>query len=238
MIDDVVIEMMSTDALLWRCLHGGPLTRDSIDQWEPDCRMPWARLRARNVPLLTKLTQAYGACAIIARDGDRIVGQLRFYPKTFCSTHCPGGVCLQQDPPAGPTAALASADFPPLEALADKTLSVHCIMTGSPQQKDNPYQRKGLASHMVRTLIEWARAQGWHAIEAIAYEDLPILYAITGQAGRTFWDKLGFQIAATRIEPEFEKDNDFTRTVRQQAAGRGLDLNAIKSAYSMRLDLV
>lgn len=237
MIDNVVIEMMSADLVLWRCLHGGPLTRDSIDRWEPDCCMPWARLRARNIPLLTRLTEVYGACAVIARDGERVVGQLRFYPRQLCATHCPGGLCLQQDPPAGPSAEFVHVDFPAFDQLADKTLTVHCIMTGSPQQKENPYQRQGLGSRMVLKLIDWARAQHWLAIEATAYEDLPILYAITGQAGRTFWEKLGLQSVATRIEGEFEKDTDLTRTMRQQAADAAIALDRIRNAYTMRLEL-
>jgi len=60
MIDTLTIEMMSTDFLLWRCLHSGPLTRASIDQWDPASTLPFARFRARNIPLLTRLTRTYG----------------------------------------------------------------------------------------------------------------------------------------------------------------------------------
>ena len=31
MIDDVVIEPMGPDFIVWRCLHGGPLTKESIE---------------------------------------------------------------------------------------------------------------------------------------------------------------------------------------------------------------
>jgi len=52
--DDIVVEMLSEDAAAvvpWRCLHGGPLTRDTMERWEHDDPMPWADLRARNGPL-------------------------------------------------------------------------------------------------------------------------------------------------------------------------------------------
>ncbi len=32
MIEDVVVEPMREEFIVWRCLHGGPLSRFSIDQ--------------------------------------------------------------------------------------------------------------------------------------------------------------------------------------------------------------
>ena len=123
--------------------------------------------------------------------------------------------------------------------MADKTLFVHCMMTGSSQREENPYQRKGIGSRLVRTLIAWARPRGWSAIEATAYADLPCVYAITGQAGKTFWEKLGFHVVETTIEPAFlEAENDgFVRTLLNEAAGRGMDATVAKTRHTMRLDL-
>jgi len=160
MIDDVAIEPMTDALLLWRCLHHGPVSRDTIDQWPSTGEVPWERCRTRNLPLLAKLTRTYGACAIVARDGEQIVGCLRFYPKVVCGMADAGGLCLQQDPPAGPGDNFADQDFPPLSQIEDKTIVVHCMMTGSAQREENPYQRRGLGSRMVRALIEWARANG------------------------------------------------------------------------------
>ncbi|MHC4400677.1 MAG: hypothetical protein ACYTG0_13460, partial [Planctomycetota bacterium] len=84
MVEDVVIEPMTEDLILWRCLHTGPLSCDTIDRWPSDGQTSWQRYRKRNKPLLEKLTRAYGACAIVAREDDQIVGQLRFYPKAVC----------------------------------------------------------------------------------------------------------------------------------------------------------
>jgi len=104
MLENVTIGPMSADSVLWRCLHSGPITTGSIDSWDMADGMPWAELRARNVPLLRKLADSYGAYAIVARDGDRIVGQTRFYPKAICALEGAGQMCLQQEYPAGPRA--------------------------------------------------------------------------------------------------------------------------------------
>jgi hypothetical protein len=240
MLSDVMVEMMSDELILWRCLHGGPLTEGTIDQPEPHPRVPWERLRARNLPVLRRLIRTYGSCAVIARDNERIVGQLRFYPRAVLrmvgkEPH----FCMQQTSPNGPPDDFAESSLPSLDEIADKTLFVHCMMTGSPQQDDNPYQRTGLGSRMVRTLIDWARGQGWEAVEANAYADLPSIYAITGQAGKTFWEKLGFSAVLSEIEPAFVEDgNDgFVRGLLAEAADLGMDPDTARTRYTMRLDL-
>jgi GNAT superfamily N-acetyltransferase len=236
-VEDVVIELMSEKFILWRCLHGGPLSRDTIDQWPSDSRMPWKRFGERNVPLLRKMTTTYGACAIIARDGEQIVGQLRFYPKAVCDLERAGGLCLQQDHPAGPAEDFDDKSLPGLAQMEDKTLVVHCLMTGSPQQQENPYQRKGIGTRMVKTLIQWAKANGWGGIEADSFEDIPIIYEITGSAGHTFWEKLGFHIADRHPHPYLQNEDEFVRTLEEQAKSIGIPQEKAKDRLVMRLDL-
>jgi hypothetical protein len=131
MLNDVVVEMMSSEFILWRCLHGGPLTKENLDQPEPNPQVSWDQIRTRNRPLLAKLTETYGSCAVIARDGDQIVGLLRFYPKAICELAEAGpGLCMQQAFPAGPADDFVERDFPPLDQIADESLFVHCMMTG------------------------------------------------------------------------------------------------------------
>jgi hypothetical protein len=240
MAGDVVIEMMSDEFLLWRCLHGGPLRKDTVDRPAPHPHVPWERLRARNLPLLAKLTSTYGSCAVLGRCGDQIVGMLRFYPKAVCRMAAQGpGLCMQQVFPNGPADDLVENSFPSLDEIADRTLFVYCIMTGSPQQKENPFQRKGVGSRLVRALVDWARARGWRAVEAAAYADLPSIYAVTGSAGKAFWTKLGFRVAAIGVESAFVEDGNqgFVRVVLKEAAERGMDAEAAKARYTMRLDL-
>ncbi|HSA03045.1 MAG TPA: GNAT family N-acetyltransferase, partial [Candidatus Paceibacterota bacterium] len=235
--EGVVVEPMTEQCILWRCLHNGPLSRETMDRWPTDSPLPLERYRRRNMPLLLKLTRVYGACAIVAREGDRIVGQLRFYPKVIWDLEGAGGLCLQQDAPSGPVDELVDREFPPLVEIRDKTLVVHCLMTGSPQQRENPYQRKGLGSRMVRMLIEWAKGSGWCRIEAYAFEDLPIIYDISGSAGHTFWEKLGFLIADRYPHPDLQGQEPFIDTLEKQAEALGISPRQARDKIVMRLDL-
>ena len=74
MIEGVVVEPMTEEFIVWRCLHDGPLSRKTIDQWPKAYATLMEYFRDRNVPLLRKLIQTYGTCAIVARDGEMVVG--------------------------------------------------------------------------------------------------------------------------------------------------------------------
>ena len=81
--------------------------------------------------------KVYGTTAIIARDGEQVMGTLRFYPKALCSFGETGvGFCLQQEYPAGPADGFAERRVPPLHELIDKALFVHCLMIAP--VKDDP----------------------------------------------------------------------------------------------------
>jgi GNAT superfamily N-acetyltransferase len=237
MIEDIIVEPMTKELILWRCLHGGPLSCETIDRWPSNSELLWERYRNRNVPLLAKLTRIYGACAIVARACDQIVGLLRFYPKAVWDMAGAGGLCLQQDHPSGPADDFAGKDFPTLAQIEDKMLVVHCLMTGCARQKEHPYQRKGLGTRMVRTLIEWAKASGWDRIEASAFEDIPIIYEITGSAGHTFWEKLGFSIVDRRPHPDLQEPCEFVTTLEEQAKSLGIPSERARDQLVMRLNL-
>ncbi len=237
--EGVVVEMMRPDFLLWRCLHCGPLTPDGIDhpQADPEVPVDWPGARARNLPILRKLTEAYGSCAVTASDGGKVIGMLRFYPKAVREMAGSMGFCMQQPFPCGPPADFAESVFPPVEALADRTLSVHCMTAGQPGDADDRYRHKGLGSSMVGALIDWARPHGWEAIEATSCVDLEVLYAVSGMAGRSFWEKLGFRVAETGVEPELQKDNDLVQAMRREASARGIPRERLADKYTMRFDL-
>lgn len=238
MSEDVIIEMMSARLIVWRCLHGGPLTAQSLDQWPTGDGVPWADFRARNLPLLSTLTEAYGACAVVARGGDAVVGHLRFYPKAVC-TFAAGGaaMCLQQKAPYGPPDNAGGAGFPPMEQLPDKTLFVHCLMLARAEQGRPSYRRRGIATRMARALIQWATEKGWRAVEATAYEDLDTVYATTGAAGKSFWQKLAFRITEQGTEAAFEDYPELLGAMVEEGRARGLSPEDVKRKYTMRLDL-
>ena len=164
----IEIKPMDKNFILWRCLHYGPLNNESIEQIpDNEYHDNLKQCGVRNVPLLEKLTDTYGACAMLAWDGDQVVGDLRFYPKTILSIDGAGILCMQQLFPAGPSEDFIEQAFPPLEEIEDKTLIARCLMTGSPGQKENPYQRKGIGTRMARELISWARERGWRPLRHV-----------------------------------------------------------------------
>jgi RimJ/RimL family protein N-acetyltransferase len=234
---DIVIKPMTDEFILWRCLHYGPLSGRTIDRWPSDTQIDWKRYRARNIPLLLKLTQTYGACAILACTDDRIIGQLRFYPKIVCRMEDAGGLCLLQDFPNGPADNFTEKDFPPLHQIEDKTLTIHCFMTGSPLQKENPFQRKGIGSRMVKAMVQWAKANRWESIEVDAFEDLPIIYEITGSAGLNFWKKLGFRLLDRHPHPLLQEYDEFVEKLEMQARSAGISPERARDRIVMRLDL-
>lgn len=233
---DVNIEWMGGDLILWRCLHGGPLSADNIDRPAPHPGIDWPSIRARNVPLLNKLVETYGTCAFIARDGGRVVGTLRFYPKAVCSFGEGGAAfCLQQAYPAGPKEDLAARVFPSQDELTDKTLFVHCLMVASPEGDPGRYRRRGLATRLVRKLVRWAGERGWEAIEACAYEEIPILYTVAGAAGKRFWEKIGFRCVHADTEPGMT--GDLLEAIRRDAAAAGIPAERATNRYRMRREL-
>ena len=148
-----------------------------------------------------------------------------------------GELCLQQDFPNGPTENFAATEFPPLSQLEDKTLLLDCLMMGSSQQSSNPFQRKGIGSRLVKTLIDWAKLKGWERIEVDAFEDLPLIYEITGSAGRTFWQKLGFHIVDPHPDPYLQEHSDFVQKLEEQAVSWGISREKAKDRIVMRYDL-
>jgi ribosomal protein S18 acetylase RimI-like enzyme len=232
---NIVVEPMTESFILWRCLHGGPLSKNTINVFPKNKGAEWEVHRVTNIPLLKKIIKTYGTCAILARDGDQIVGFLRFYPEILFSMKEAGTLCLQQAFPAGPSNRLVDQRFPPLEDIQDKTLKVHCLMTRSPFQEKNPYQRKGIGTRMARELMRWAKEKGWKRIETTANEDLELLYAHTGQAGRRFWEKLGFQVVKTETEPKFH--GEFQTKLHEQAVAHNLNPEDVHNQYTMHIDL-
>jgi len=237
MDNDLEIEMMTGDFPLWRCLHDGPLSQETIDHWKPDSCVPWERYRSRNCALIEKLTKTYGTCAVLVWKRNQVIGFLRFYPKVLSEREGAGLLCFQQDFPAGPSEDFSLHTFPPSEELSDRTLKVHCLMIASGGDKENPYRHRGMATRMAERLITWAGENGWKHIEADAFEELPIIYESTGSTGYGFWTKLGFRVVARYPHPQLHEFPEFVDRLEAQALEAGIDKERAKDSIVMRLDL-
>ena len=90
---------------------------------------------------------------------------------------------------------------------------------------------------MVRFLVQWAKENGWERIEVDAFEDIPIIYEITGSAGHTFWEKLGFRIVDRHPHPYLQERNEFVLKLEEQAESIGISPERAKDRLVMQLDL-
>ena len=93
---------------------------------------------------------------------------------------------------------------------------------------------------MVGALIDWAKTNNWDRIEADSFEDIPIIYEITGSAGHTFWEKLGFYLAERHPHPELQDRSqfrEFINMLEEQAKSLGIPPERATDRLIMRLDL-
>ena len=142
-----------------------------------------------------KLTEAYGACAILAWQEKTVVGFLPFTP-TECGPRLPACVHYVDEEDMPEVEAFSPV---PQKDMSAKVLKTHCLSV------KQSMRRKGLGSQMVRYLVEWARANGWERIQGWAFEKsefgwLPDI---------VFWEKCGFKRGQARGWDEHITDPGF-----------------------------
>ena len=138
-----------------------------------------------------KLTNAYGAAAILAWQNRSVVGFLPFQPQAFGMPSLPGCihyVATEEGDENGPPAQSIEKGTPtPFEELPARTLVVHCVSV-TPELR-----RHGLGTAMARYLVDWARAEGWERIQGSTF--------LSGDWGWlpnvAFWEKAGFTRGTT-----------------------------------------
>lgn len=224
-MESLILKPMDGSFLLWRCLHDGPITQENLDAPPDESRLPFRRTA---VALLEKLTELYGSAAILAWEGDKVVGLLRFVPKVVSQIEGAGGCCFLMPYPAGPKEDFPLAVLPSKETIEDRTLVVTCMQLLSDRQ------RRGVGRAMVERLKSWAREEEWGAIEATAYQDLPLVYEITGNAGLDWWKGLGFHVVESLEEEAMREYGDFLHTLEIQARGQGMDPQEVTQKFIMR----
>jgi GNAT superfamily N-acetyltransferase len=225
MMDSLILKPMDGSFLIWRCLHDGPITRENLNAPRDESFLPYQESAVR---LLRQLTNRYGSAAILAWEGDKVVGLLRFVPKVVSQMEGGGGFCLLMPFPAGSIEDFPHRVFPSKKTIEDRTLVVTCM------QLLADLQRQGVGRDLVERLKSWAREEGWEAIEATAYQDLPLVFEISGNAGRSWWEDLGFHVRESMEEEAMKGYSDFVHTLEIQARERAMDPKEVTQKFIMR----
>jgi len=190
---------------------------------------------------MREMMQRYGTCAMLAWEGGKVVGHLRFYPLVIAQ------LLVRADPEKQHLVRWAGA----MSFGADPvTLWVQCVMTCVPfvgseetvrggrhfPSMDKAGARKGRGLKLVRGLISWAREHGWKRIVKQTNADLDCMYGMSGGAGKAFWEKAGFKVVGTHFE-EYPNDDDWKATVESQAKAKGMSMREAWTLYHMACDL-
>jgi len=146
---------------------------------------------------LRSVSRAYGACGVTAVDGDKVIGKVRFYPKYLVDMMTTG--CVQSDDGIRAIAGFDPSVLTPLESLSPKSLYVWCF------QLVAEYSGQGIGARMLRTTIDWCRANGWDEIHCKATRHIRPLLDWSGMQSTERYKKFGFQIGRHEISDEMKQ---------------------------------
>ena len=181
---------------------------------------------------LREMIQRYGTCALLAWEGQNIVGQIRFYPMTIARLIMDS----QTDP--SPLLDCAAACDPQDD---EGTLWVQCVMTSAPYRDGNDAKklgaRRGVGLNLAQALVSWAGDHGWRRIVKVAHCDLDWFYGIQGGGGRAFWEKAGFEEIGSFLRRAWDFAPDAWAVVKAQMAEKGMTERDIWTWYRMAYEL-
>lgn len=146
-----------------------------------------------NPPVATyfkKVMGAYGTGAIMAWQGQVLVGFLPFMPLNSGLPEMVFCVCA---PVEHTEEEISASTAVPLHELKPKVLKVQCLSVSK------RLRRKGLGSAMVGYLVDWAREQGWEKIQGWAFESPEIDDSYRWLPSIQFWEKAGFERGVARV---------------------------------------
>ena len=118
----------------------------------------------RNKKFLARLIDIYGSCAMLAIEGDFVVGQARFYPEVIFDLAGQKHICCQ-DPRFAATQQMIKMDLPTIQNPANRILRIHCWLI----HKD--YLGRGLSHALLDGILEWALSHSWKLVRAYAGPD-------------------------------------------------------------------
>jgi len=191
--------MIDESCLLPYCLHSGAVPLASLSHPE-EAR---ARFEAEHglphspvAEFLQALSRNYGAVGVIAVDGDVIVGKVRFAPRYLFGGTDQG--CVQSEDGVKAIKAVELEKLTPFEDLRPKSLFIWCF------QALPAYAGQGIGTSMLRTLIAWARENGWEEMHASAIGHIRPLLDWTGAFSIDRYRNLGFVETGHRVHEDLK----------------------------------
>jgi len=189
-------QMMREGFVLTSCVHGGPVPLADLARAteEPSWLEREAGLQTGTIArMLNALCREYGSCGVMAVDDEQVIGKVRFSPDGLARV---APECVQQD-----AEALAAFDpdlLPAKATVLPGGLRIWCLQVVD----DARYRGKGIATEMMRQVIEWARIGGWERISAKAIPTIPPLLDWTGLFSVDAYQRLGFTRVGSEASPE------------------------------------
>ena len=254
----IEIKPMDEGYLHLMCLHDGPVDTTTFEP-PPDPLPgghpphPWSDRALREVaeayrlhevyhprpaPFMREMIRRYGTCAMLAWEGQQVIGHLRFYPMQVARLFIPQG----EDCPS-----LSWAGEPQDDA---GTLWVQCVMASRPYVGPDPDTvtgrnwpamqeagaRRGVGLRLVQGLIGWAGEHGWNRIAKVAHADLDCFYGQLGGGGKAFWQKAGFGVDESFYERP-ERSAEFMGLAESEGREKGVAPEEVWTWYRMVYEL-
>jgi GNAT superfamily N-acetyltransferase len=221
----IEIRAMGEGFIVYRKMYVPPLTPDNIGKVNPG---DWAehlekfgdrRWRKLIEEFLRKHIQVIGSCAILAWNGDGVIGKMYFTTKemwdAFRAADC--WFCVEHETMPEFIQSLSDERIEALLASPSRTLQMLCFNIG---HQDERYHGQGIAKAMVRYLQQWARERGWRRLVMESCPDItPSIVLGEHVLRRGTLERLGFHVAEEQPAPPKEAEHRL-KVINELAAGK------------------
>ncbi len=181
---DIEIKAMDESFVVYRKMYVPPLTaenigtigpHDDVKQLERFRREGWLKVMEA---FFRKEIRAIGSCAVLAWDGDGVIGKMHFTTREMWDAfrQAGGWYCVDHESMPKIIQGLSDEQIGDLLASPSRTLYVPCFNIG---HFDARYHGKGIASAMIAFLKDWARQRNWRRIEMPSCPDV-VPYKVLG----------------------------------------------------------
>jgi len=221
----IEIRAMDEDFVVYRKMYVPPLTSDNIGKVNPGDWSEHLELFQENgwQELIKRFfrdhIRAIGSCAILAWDGDGVIGKMYFTTKemwdAFRAADC--WFCVEHESMPNFIQFLSHKRMQALLGSPSQTLQVLCFNIG---HQDDRFHGQGIAKAMVEYLKQWARGRGWRRLVMESCPDItPTTVLGPHVLRRGTLERCGFSVAEKEPVPLQEAERRL-RVVEELAAGK------------------